>query len=80
MIPRGAVIHVMLGHRVDPYLEIPMPQTMKGWQKRWSFLKNDDSASLPAFFGGRLVLLISWREGTIEKDLSRIQTLREKLQ
>jgi hypothetical protein len=48
-ISRGAVIHVKSGHRVDPYLEIPMPRSMKGWQKRWFFLKNNDSARSPCF-------------------------------
>jgi hypothetical protein len=27
---RGTIIHVMLGHGVDPYLEIPMPSLMRG--------------------------------------------------
>jgi hypothetical protein len=48
-ISRGAVIHVKSGHRVDPYLEIPMPLSMEGWRKRWFFLKNDDSAPLPTY-------------------------------
>jgi hypothetical protein len=30
MISRGTNIHVKVGHRVDPYLEIPMPRSMKG--------------------------------------------------
>jgi hypothetical protein len=59
MISRGVVIHVKSGHGVDPYLEIPMPQSMKGWQKRLFFLKNDDSALLPAFSGGRPIPLTS---------------------
>jgi hypothetical protein len=29
-ISRGVVIHVKSGHGVDPYLEIPMPRSMKG--------------------------------------------------
>jgi hypothetical protein len=35
-ISGGMVIHVKSGHRVDPYLEIPMPRSMKGWQKNGS--------------------------------------------
>jgi hypothetical protein len=27
----GAVIHVKFGHGVDSYLEVPMPESMKGW-------------------------------------------------
>jgi hypothetical protein len=30
-ISGDAVIHVKSGHKVDPYLEIPMPKSMKGW-------------------------------------------------
>jgi hypothetical protein len=46
------VIHVKLGHGVDPYLEIPMPRSMKGWLKKWFYLKNDDSTPLLVFTGG----------------------------
>jgi hypothetical protein len=55
MISRGAVIHIMSGHGVDPYLEIPMPRLMKGWQKKWFYLRNDASALLSAFTGGRVI-------------------------
>jgi hypothetical protein len=33
-ISEGAVIHVESGHGVDPYPKIPMPRSMKGWQKK----------------------------------------------
>jgi hypothetical protein len=33
-ISGGVVVHVKLGHGVDPYLKIPMPRSMKGWQKK----------------------------------------------
>jgi hypothetical protein len=33
-ISGGAVIHVKPGHREDPYLEIPMCRSMKGWRKK----------------------------------------------
>jgi hypothetical protein len=79
-ISGGAVIHARLGHGVDPYVEIPMPRSMKGCQKKWLFQKNDDSTLLPAFSGGLPILLPSRGEGAIGKDLSRIQTLRENLQ
>jgi hypothetical protein len=32
---------------------------MKGWQKKWFYLKNDDSALLPMFTGGRHIPLTS---------------------
>jgi hypothetical protein len=34
MIVRGTIIYVKSRHRVDPYLEIPMPRSMKGWWKK----------------------------------------------
>jgi hypothetical protein len=34
MIFGGAVIHVKSGHEAEPYLEIPIPRSMKGWQKK----------------------------------------------
>jgi hypothetical protein len=73
------VIHVKLGLG-GPYLEFPMAWTMKGWHKRWFFLKNNDSTSLPTFSGGHPIPLTSWGDGMIGKDLSRIQTLCENLQ
>jgi hypothetical protein len=68
---RGTVIHVKLGHGVDPYLEIPMPRSMKGWQKKWFYLKNDDSAPLPVFTSGHLVPLPSYGEGWLGGTLAR---------
>jgi hypothetical protein len=78
-ISGGIVIHVKSGHGVDPYLEIPMPRSMKGWQKKWFYMQNNDSALVPSFTGGRPIPLTSWGEGVVGKDLSRIQPLREYL-
>jgi hypothetical protein len=33
MIFSGTVIHVKVGHGVDPYLEVPMPRSMKGGRR-----------------------------------------------
>jgi hypothetical protein len=59
MISGGAVIHVKVVHDVDPYLEIPMPIWMKGWWKKWFYLRNDASAPLPTFTSGRPIPLHS---------------------
>jgi hypothetical protein len=64
-ISGGAVIHVKSGHGEDPYLEIPMPRSVKGWWKKWFYQKNDDSTLLHAFTDGRLIPLISWGEGAV---------------
>jgi hypothetical protein len=56
------------------------PGSMKGWRKKWFYLKNDDSTPLPVFTSGCHVPLTSWGEGAAGKDLSKIQPLREHLQ
>jgi hypothetical protein len=79
MIFGGVVIHVKSGHGVDPYLEIPMPRSMNGWWKKWFYLKNDASAPLPEFTGGRPVPLSSWGGGVAGKDLGKLQLRQEGL-
>jgi hypothetical protein len=76
----GMVIDVKARHGVGPYLEIPMPRSMKGWQKKWFCLRNDASAPLPAFISGRPVPLASWGVGVARKNLSKMQPLHENLQ
>jgi hypothetical protein len=46
---KGVVTHVKSRHVVDPYFDIAMPISMKGWRKKWVYLRNDASTSLPAF-------------------------------
>jgi hypothetical protein len=75
----GVVIHVKAGHGVDPYLEIPMPRSMKWWQKKWFYLKNDAFDPLPAFIGGHPIPLPSWGDGVAKKDLNKLHPLRENL-
>jgi hypothetical protein len=79
-VSRGVVIHVKSGHGVEPYLKIPMPQSMKGCWKKWFYLRNDASTSLPMFIGSRPVLLPSYGDGVAWKDLSKLQPLCEALQ
>jgi hypothetical protein len=80
MISRGVVIHVKSGHGVDQNLEIPMPKSMKGWWKKWFYLRNDASALHPAFTGGCPVPLSSWGDGVAQKDLGKLEPLCEALQ
>jgi hypothetical protein len=47
------VIHVKSRQDVDPYFDIPMPKSMKGWLKQWFYLRNDVDKSLPVFTGNR---------------------------
>jgi hypothetical protein len=68
-ISGGAIIHVKLGHGVYPYHVIPMPRSMKGWRKKWFYLRNDASAPLPVFTGSRPAPLPSLGDGVARKDL-----------
>jgi hypothetical protein len=77
---RGVVIHVKFGHGVDPYFNIPMPRSMKGWRKKWFYLRNDAFMPLPTFTCCRLVPLPSWDDGVARKDLTKLQPMREALQ
>jgi hypothetical protein len=65
MISGSVVIHVKLGLGVDPYLEIPMSRLMKGWQKKWFYLKNNDSTHLLVFIGGHPVPVTPGERGQL---------------
>jgi hypothetical protein len=80
MISRGTVIHVKSGHGVDPYPEIPMPRSMKGWRKKWFYLSNDAFALLPVFTGSLPVPLPSRGDGVARNDLAKLQHLLEVIQ
>jgi hypothetical protein len=65
------------------YLDIPIPRSMKGWRKKWFYLRNDASALLPMFIGGRPIPLPFWGgggDGVARKDLSKLQPMCEALQ
>jgi hypothetical protein len=79
-VSEGAVIHVRSGHRVDPYLKIPVPRLMKGWWKKWFYLRNDASTLLPVFIDSHPVPLPSWGDDLVGKDLGKLQPLHEALQ
>jgi hypothetical protein len=80
MISRGAVIHVKSGHGIDRYLEISMPKSLKGWQKKWIYQRNNASALLLVFTSCRPIPQPSWGDGVARNDLSKLQPLREALQ
>jgi hypothetical protein len=79
-VPKGVVIHVKSGHGVDPYFDLSMPKSMKGWQKKWFYLRNDASTPLPIFTSSCPVPLPSWGDGVARKDLSKFHPMREALQ
>jgi hypothetical protein len=47
----GVHIHVKFRHGVDLYFDLPMLESMNGWQKIWFFLRNDVAAPLLVFTG-----------------------------
>jgi hypothetical protein len=53
----GTVIQVKSGHGGDHYFDIPMPRLMKGWQKKWFYLRNDASTPLSTFTSNCLIPL-----------------------
>jgi hypothetical protein len=59
----GAVIHVKPGHGVNPYFNIPITSSIKGWWKKWFYLRNDASAPLPTFTDSHHIPLPSWGGG-----------------
>jgi hypothetical protein len=76
-ISGGMPIHVESGHGVEPYPKIPMPRSMKGWRKKWFYLRNYASAVLPMFTGSRPVPLPSCGDGVAMKYLDKLQPLCE---
>jgi hypothetical protein len=81
-VSRGTIVHVKYRHGVDPYFDIPMPTSTKGWRKKWFYLRNDASALLPAFTGCRPVPLSSLGGGGVaaRRDLGKLQSMHEVLQ
>jgi hypothetical protein len=49
-----------------------MPISMKGWWKKWFYLRNDASVPLPAFTGAHPFPLPSWGDGVSAKDLQQL--------
>jgi hypothetical protein len=73
-------IFIISGHRVDPYLRLPMPGPPDEWQKVWFFLRNDVYTLLPMFTGSHLVPQPNWWYSVAKKDLHRLQPLCEVVQ
>jgi hypothetical protein len=79
-ISGGVVIHVKSRHGVNPYFDIPLPRSMKGWRNKWFYLRNDADGPLPIFTSNRLVPLPTWGYGMARKDLDKLQPMHEVLQ
>jgi hypothetical protein len=62
---------------VDPYFHLPASGPLDGWQKAWFFLRNNIDALLPVFTGNHSIPKPNWGYGVPQKDLYRLQPLRE---
>jgi hypothetical protein len=76
----GAIIHVKSRNGVGPYFNLPMPRSMKGWQKKWFYLRNNVSALLPTFTSNCPIPLPNWGYGVVRKDLDKLRPMCEVLQ
>jgi hypothetical protein len=41
IVSRDTIIHIKSGYGVNPYFNILMPRLIKGWQKKWFYLRNN---------------------------------------
>jgi hypothetical protein len=53
----GVVTYAKSGHGIDPYFNLPVPESTNGWWKISFFLRNDVAALLPVFTGNHPVPL-----------------------
>jgi hypothetical protein len=73
-------IFVQCGSGVVPFFHLLMFDPLVMWRKLWFFLRNDIDASLPWFTGSRLIPQPKWRYGVAQKDIRKLQPLREVIQ
>jgi hypothetical protein len=73
-------IFVRYGPGVDPYFRLLMSNPPVGWWKVWFFLRNDADIPLPAFTGSRPIPQPKWGYGVAQKQICRLQPLRDVVQ
>jgi hypothetical protein len=73
-------IFIQFRPRVDPYFLPPMSNPLVGWQKVWFLFRNEANASLPMFMGSRSIPQSKWGYGVAQKDLRKLQPLRDVIQ
>jgi hypothetical protein len=70
-------IFVRSGPGVDPYFHLPMSDPPVKWWKVWLFLRNNADVPLPMFMGSCPIPQPKWGYGVAQKDLRRLQPLRD---
>jgi hypothetical protein len=65
---------------VDPYFSLPMSDPSVRWLKVWFYLRNDADVPLIVFMGSRPICQPKWGYSVAQKDLCRLQPLRDVVQ
>jgi hypothetical protein len=76
----GVDIHIKSEHGIDPYIDLPMPESPNGWQKIWFFFRNATTAPLPLFKGNRPIPQPNWGYGVAKKNLCKLHSMHEVVQ
>jgi hypothetical protein len=79
-ISGGIDMHAKSGHGVDPYVNIPIPKSIKRLWKKWFYLRNNTDVPLPVFTGNHPISQPNWGHMVAKKDLGKLQPLREVVQ
>jgi hypothetical protein len=70
-------IYVRYGHRVDPYIHLPLSGSMDQWWNVWFFMRNDNDVPLPVSTHSHPIPQPNWGCGVARRDLRRLQALWE---
>jgi hypothetical protein len=73
-------LFVQSGSRADPYFRLLMSDPPIRWQKVWFFLRNDVDAPLLVVTGSRPIPQPKWGYGVAQRDIHRLQPLRDVVQ
>jgi hypothetical protein len=73
-------IHAKSGHGVDPYFDLPMPESPNGWQKIWFFFRDDAAMPLPVFTSNHPIPQPNWGYRVAKRDLCKLQPLHKVIQ
>jgi hypothetical protein len=57
-----------------------MPKSMKGWWKKWFYLRNDTDVPFLVFTGNCPIPQSTWVYGAMMKDLDKMQPLCKVIQ
>jgi hypothetical protein len=70
-------LFVISGHGANPYFHLPMSNPLDGQRKVWFFLRNNADMLLPVFMGRHPISQPKWGYDVAQRDLRRLQPLRD---